>query len=232
MSSYGMPAYPQLPPPYPGAQSAPMDLPKELRRRGEQAFWSTQSYTDGAAVAGTNERVFTTATGGVGQGFAAALSIAETNMAIGGMIAGGLAFDVYAIACQPYYSAVSGQRQIVRADLVNVQNNCVLQWSFLNTLIDIAPASLIGAGGGAFGATADTGGVDGGAGGSRFAFNNGAGQVWAYRQNHVLLPSTTTFAIVLAFGNLASVVDGGPGSNNLLVRICLIGQFQTAIPLG
>lgn len=227
--SFGMPTIAQLQ--AVGGQ-APMDLPKELRRKGEQTFWSTQSYTDGATLAGVVSKIFSTPIGQVGQGFSSALSRAETNMDVGGYISGGLAFAVNAVSAYPYYSAAAGQRQISRADVANFVNNCVLQWVFLNTYIDIAPGELVGAGGGIFGATADTGALEGGAGGSRFAFNNGNGQLWGYQYNPVLLPATTAFGINLIWGDLASVVDGGLGNNNMLIRVGLVGQFQTAVPVA
>lgn len=214
------------------AQFAPMQLPKAVVRIGEQALWSAQQYADGATMARADDPVFTIKRGQTGQGFATSTSLAETNMREAGRIPGGYAYTVAAIACQAYYLATAGQYPIVGADVRNLVNNLVLQWQFLQTKIEIAPASLIGAGGGPYGATADTGANEGGAGGSRIMINNGNGQVWVYRHHPVALPSDATFEVLLTWGAFASVVDGGSGNSNMVVRVVLLGNFETAIAIG
>jgi len=232
--SYGFPGSASLPAPVPGQGRAPMALPKNVVRIGEQAVWSSQRYQDGAALANTEDRIFTTPRGQVGQGFAAALTIAETSLKEGGRIPGGYAFSVDALALHAYYLGgdAAGIFPIVGADLRNLQANCVLSWDFLQTRIEIAPAVLIGAGGGIFGSTADTGAVDGGAGGSRIALNHGAANVWIYRRNPVMLPADATFAVVYQWGANAAVVDGGSNASAMILRTHLLGQFETAIAVG
>lgn len=223
---WGIPGSAILPPPMAASPMASMNIQKNIIRIGEQAFWSTQNYADAVALASTQDRVFATQRGQVGQGFAAALSIAETNLKEGGRIPSAYAYDVEAIACQPYYQ---NNRPMDGADLRNIVNNCVILWDFTQTQIEIAPASLIGAGGGIFGATADTGAAEGGVGGSRTALNNGNGQLWVYRRHPVMLPSNSTFGLILSWGTSASVVDGGLGDSRLCIRLLLLGRFQTAI---
>lgn len=207
---------------------APMELPKIIRRVGEQALWSSQNYPDATALASTTARVFTTPRGQIGQGFATALSTAETNLKEGGRIPGGQAYDVFGVACQTYYS---NQWPVVRADVANMTNNCVLAWDFLQTQIEIAPSSLVGAGGGPWGDTADTGAADG-TGGSRILINNGNGQIWVYRETPVVLAANSTFAMLLIWGVNASAVDGGSNSSSQVIRVLLMGRYQTAIAVG
>ena len=231
---YGIPGSASMPAPIPGAGRAPMTLPKNVVRIGEQAIWSSQSYGNGNAIANTEQRIFTTPRGQVGQGFTVALSLAETSLKEGGRVPGGFAFSVDALALQPYLqggTAATGPFPVVGAYLRNLQANCVLSWDFLQTRIDIAPAALIGAGGGIFGATADTGAADG-VGGSRIALNHGAANVWMYRRSPVMLPSDATFAIVITWGATAPVVDGGSNLSNVVLRTSLMGQFETAIAVG
>jgi len=207
---------------------AGMELPKAVVRVGEQAIWSTWQYANAAAVANTNNRVFTTPQGMVGQGFGAALTIAETNLKEGGRIPGGQAYDVYGVTCYPHYPT---QAPIVSDDVRDVIDNLVLAWDFLQTLIEIAPAQLIGAGGGIFGATADTGANDGG-NGSRILANNGNGQLWIYRRFPVMLSANSTYAIVQRWGGNAGVIDGGPTNAAMNVRIGLLGEYKTAIAVA
>jgi hypothetical protein len=223
-----------MPTPIPGAGRAPMTLPKNVVRIGEQAIWSAQRYAAGDALASTENRIFTTPRGQVGQGWALAMTLAETSLKEGGRIPGGFAFSVDAISLHPYYvgGAEGASYAVTASDLRNLQANLVLSWDFLQTRIDIAPAVLIGAGGGIFGATADTGAVDGNGGGSRVALNHGAANVWLYRRSPVMLPADATFACVLQWGVNASAVDGGAGSSALAIRCHLMGQFETAIAVG
>jgi hypothetical protein len=215
-----------------------MDIPKNVMRTGEQGLWSTFLYQAAANVAGRADPVFTVAVGNQGQGFGA-LSVAETNMKESGRIAGGQAYDVFGVALQPYYIdevATNGVFAINGADLRNIDNNLVLIWRFLQVFIEIAPASLIGAGGGIYGATADTANTYGNAGDSGVALNHGAGQVWVYRQHPVLLPANTTFSMLYNWGDLASPVSGQTtaqlGLKQMALRTVLLGRFQSAVPIA
>lgn len=210
-------------------QQAGMRLPTEVRRYFEGDLWSAFFFTNGAATANTTNEVFTTRLGQQGQGFPAALSIAETNMREAGRIASGLAYTVRQVAIEPQYDDCFG---VVRADMINLQLNCVPIWSFLNTEVEIAPVSLVGQGGGIFGSTADTGAAEGGLGGTRFFINNGAGQTWVYHELPVLLPANTTFSVRLRFGASAVVINGGTNASDLIVRTHLIGVATSAVPQG
>lgn len=210
-------------------QQAKMVLPKDLKRYYEGAFWSSFFFADTTALADVKADYFVTPEGQQGQGFGASLSKAETNMQESGRIPTGLALTCRSIACEPFYQ---NNNPMVHADLKNLQSHSVLTWKMLNTEIDIAPISLIGQGGGIFGSTADTGAVEGGAGGSRVIINNGSGQVWTYELLHVLLPSSTTFRVTQKFGSNAAAVDGGINNADLIVRLSLLGMVTTAVPVG
>lgn len=227
--SYGIPGQGRMGPLVPGqAPIAPMQVPKAIRRIGEQAIWSSQRYANATAVANTANRLFTTPRGQVGQGFAAALTLAETSLKEGGRIPAQFAFTVDGVSCQLYNQDSS---PVVYQDVANATNNGVLQWDFVQTQFDIAPVALIGAGGGPYGDTADTGAVDGGFG-SRVVVNNGNGALWVYRAYPVLLPADSTFAIIFTWGSGAAVIDGGLQNAALIARVSLLGRFQTAIAVG
>ena len=211
-------------------QQAGMRLPTEVQRYYESALWSTQLYADATALAGrASDSLFGTRKGGNGNGFAASLTIAETNMDEAGRIASGLAFTTRQVACEVRYT---DNFPMCHMDLANVQKNLVLTWSFLNTFVHIAPVNLIGQGGGIFGTTADTGAADGANGGSRTILNNGAGQTWIYHELPVLLPANTTFSVQLQWGGLATAVDGGVNNSAMEIRGSLIGVATSAIPEG
>lgn len=229
---YGMPGMPLSVGGAGQNMGVPMQLPKDVLRTGEQALWSAYRYTSGFALANTNQRVFSVALGNSGQGFAAPLTIAETNMKEAGRIPTGYAFDCYGVAAQPYTLTGTTANTIfplVGADARNIMANAVLQWAFQQSVIDIAPLSLIGQGGGLFGATADTGAAEGGSGGSRTLINNGNGQLWVYQSIPIGLPSSTTFNLQIAWGANAISVDGGENDYALILRIHLLGKFKLAI---
>jgi len=243
---YGVPAIPNLAPLPAGG--APMELPKQVIRIGEQALWSTCSFQVGAAVAATSTRLFTTQRGQVGQGFANALSISDTNLKEGGRVPGGYAYDVYAVAVQPAFlgkAAAGNQASLDQPEMTyyavkHLQYHGVLIWDFLQVQVEIAPVELIGAGGGVFGSTSTNA-----AAATRANLNSGAGQIWIYRQHPVILPSNATFSMLLNFGAEAPVlgtplavnIGGGPlgavlAATNMRYRACLLGRFQSAIAIG
>lgn len=233
---YGTPAIPIAGPPVPGGQRAGWNVPTFVVREFEQPLWSTFYYADATALVNRTDRVFAITRGANGQGFPAGtfLSLPETNMEAAGQLPGGLAYDVHAIALQPHYvdnAAFTSAGMVCAQDLNNILHHLVPAWFFLQTSIDIAPAILIGAGGGIFGATADTGAVEGTLG-SRIALNNGGGAVWMYRLFPILLPSKVAFGIDYKWGARAAAVDGGLNNNALLIRAVLLGRAHTAIGQG
>ena len=102
-----------------------------------------------------------------------------------------VAYDVFGLACQIEKASAGGDGGTVGSpidtdttigDLLNIQANGVLSWDFTQTVVEICPVSLAGAGGGAFGSLATGNAVDSG------HLNNGNGQVWMYRKHPVALP--------------------------------------------
>lgn len=209
-------------------QQAGLRLPTEITRYYEGAMWSSYYFADAAVLAGTEQDLFSDKTGSSGGNFPNPLSIAETNMKESGRIANGLAFTVRQIALEPRYV---DNYPMVRAEIANIQKNCIIQWFFLNSFIDVAPGNLIGQGGGIFGSTSDTGAADG-LGGSRVVLNNGAGQTWIYHELPVLLPAGQSFTVKYKWGTGATVVDGGANNSALALRTSLIGIATSAIAEG
>jgi len=220
----------QLPPGI-GAQT----LPKNVMRIGEQCLWSGYQWHSGDALAnGANFDVFTTGLNSLGQGYAARLTIAETNLRESARIPDGYSFVTLGIALHPYYTG--GEQSpsafgVTAADLRNLQNNGVFAWKFLQTVIEISPMILIGSGGGIFGSTADTGAADGAYGGAREVLNNGPGSLWVYQQFPMTLYSGVTFSSSYLFGSLAAPVDGDADGNasDLNLRTMLVGRFDVGV---
>ena len=245
---YGVPGIPMLPPDGGASMAFPLEQPKNLFRYGEQTIWSTQMFqgSAGGAVALANGtfRVFTTPLGQVGQGFGNALSIAETNLKEGGRIPSGVAYDVFGIACHimtatavadtgtlspPLNGTVLGATNSGTQLAVNITNNLVLTWDFTQTQVDVAPASLIGAGGGIFGCITVNDG-DAGALDARGAENNGNGSLWLYRKHPVALPGNSTFAMLLRFGS--RVAPLAQSQFSAAVKVTLLGYYKNVIEIG
>lgn len=216
-----------------GIPSVPFEQPKNLFRYGEQSLWSSQRHAATANLANGTFRLFTTPLGQVGQGFATGLTIAETSLKEGGRIPAGVAFDAYGVSCLvacgltanaalTLATPVNTTETIV--DLINVQNNAVLSWDFVQTAVDIAPLHLIGAGGGAFGALSTTANNT-----TVGQMNNGAGSIWMYRKHPISLPGNSTFSVLLRYGSNAALVGA---TNDVVLKVALFGYYKTAIEIG
>ena len=233
---YGAPGYTMS---RPGAGGAlpPMSLPKNVIRVQEGALWSTWELgVDNAVKASTIRQFFGQQIGAQGQGFARALDFVETNMREGGRIPAGLTYTISAISMHPYASSNNNtlSAPLPATELYDLQANSALQWKLFGTEIDVAPSLLIGQGGGVFGATADTGAAYGPAGvGSQVALNHGAGQVWVYAQQPLMLPAQQTFSLDLRFGPDAAVIElNAVAAQRLRIRVSLLGKFAQAVAIG
>lgn len=214
--------------------SVPSEPPKAAFRYGEQAVWSTQGYIAGSAVANSQARLFATPLSQNGNGFGAALSIAETNQRVGGFLPQNEAFDVYGIALQALHftstsvdtTTLNGSADTVNTigDLLDLLYNGVLTWDFTKSSIDVAPAMMIGGGGGAYGALATTNNAT-----AIGHIQNGNGQYWLYNRYPVALPGTTTFAILLRWGSRAPLISA---TNAIAVRCVLVGYYKTWFELA
>lgn len=221
---YGVPGIPLVSPDAGPVPPVPMQQPQNLFRFGEQSIWSTINFAAAAALAGTTNRLFTTPIGQTGQGFAGALTIAETNLKEGGRVPSGVAYDVFGIATEVSLGA-NGATPIDTAaevgDLLNIQHNGILSWDFTQTVVDICPVLLAGAGGGAFGSVSTGNAADVG------HMNNGNGSIWMYRKHPVALPGNSTFSIVIRFGGLAAAAVA-----QQQVRVTLLGYYKNVIEIG
>ena len=236
MAYYGSPGIPMIAPPNVSIPAVPFNQPNNLFRYGEQAIWSTQAFDASAAavpVASSSYRLFSTPIGQNGQGFSP-LSIAETSLKEGGRIPAGVAFDTFGISCHIYHGDDAAlpatdfsqptDTPTLIGNLVNVQNNGVLAWDFLQTTVDISPIHMIGAGGGAFGAISQNA-----AGANSGAMNNGAGTVWLYRKHAVALPGQSTFSLLLRFGTYAAPIAA---DTTMAVKVSLLGYYKKVIEIG
>ena len=97
------------------------------------------------------------------------------------------------------------------------------QTRFTQTIVEICPVHLAGAGGGAFGAVSQNA-----AGANSGAMSHGNGQIWMYRKYPVALPGNSTFSIQLSFGSRAGVI----GTNCVGVKCVLLGYYKNVIEIG
>jgi hypothetical protein len=206
-----------------------------LYRYGEQTLWSTQLYTTGP-IRNTAFRVFAAKVGDQAQGFVRPISIGESNVREAGRTPNGVAYDVYGIAAHIMIGSADGDASGMdfdgstvdvanQANIVNIMYSAALTWDFTQTQIDVAPLSVIGAGGGVYGPAAVTG-----AGGviRTGALNNGGGTLWLYRKHPVSLPGSTTFAMLIRMGNRAEDIT----QNSVGIKIILCGMYKNVIEVG
>jgi len=215
--------------PIPGV---PQHQPSNLFRFGEITLYSTVQMVAGA-IANTNQRLFTTPLGQTGQGWAAGMTVSETNLKEGGRIPSGQAYDVFGVATQvmamtandgtmslPFVQAAAAAGAV--PDLQNVVNNGILVWDFTQTQVFISPVMLAGAGGGVYGAIASTAAAT-----PLGAMNNGNGGIWMYRKHPVALPGSSTFAVECQFGVHAAALGTA-----VALRIVLLGYYKSVIEIG
>jgi len=215
--------------PIPGV---PQHQPSNLFRFGEITLYSTSQLVAGA-IANTNNRLFTTPLGQTGQGWAAGMTVSETNLKEGGRIPSGQAYDVFGVATQvmamtanngtmslPFVQAAAAAGAV--PDLQNVVNNGILVWDFTQTQVFIAPVMLAGAGGGVYGAIASTAAAT-----PLGAMNNGNGGIWMYRKHPVALPGSSTFAVECQFG-----VHTAALGTAVALRVVLLGYYKSVIEIG
>jgi len=214
--------------PIPGV---PQHQPSNLFRFGEITLYSTTQLA--GAIANTNNRLFTTPLGQTGQGWAAGMTVSETNLKEGGRIPSGQAYDVFGVATQvmamtaldgnmslPFVQAAAAAGAV--PDLQNVVNNGILVWDFTQTQVFISPVMLAGAGGGVYGAIASTAAAT-----PLGAMNNGNGGIWMYRKHPVALPGSSTFAVECQFG-VHTAALGTP----IALRVVLLGYYKSVIEIG
>jgi hypothetical protein len=214
-----------------------LTLPKQILRVSQGALWSTWDYGVTATPFGTEKGFFQIAVGQAGQGFARPTTFPETNMNEAGRIPNGYGFMVDALAYQPYACVPASVAALnwatCSADLLNLMHQTAFRWNLFGTTIDISPGICIGAGGGVYGATADTGNAYGGGFGSAVALNNGAGQVWIYKNEPIQLPAGQTFSILQIPSTDVAPVNVDAVANVVLRgRLLMFGRFAQAVATG
>ena len=107
-------------------------------------------------------------------------------------------------------------------DALNIQHNSVLSWDFTQTVIDICPVTLAGAGGGLFGALSTT--QNNTAVGH---MSNGNGNIWMYRKHPVALPGNSAFGVLIRVGSRAALLSTGA-----TLRVSLLGFYKNIIEIG
>ncbi len=214
--------------------NVPFSQPKNLFRYGEITIWSTQLLTGTSVIANSSFRLFSVPLSSSGQGFSQALTIGETSQKEAGRVPSGLAFDIYGVSALIGKGSAQDDTgagftlngaidtQALVQELLSLQQNAVLSWDFTQSIVDIAPLHLVGAGGGAFGSVATGNAVNSG------HMNNGAANIFLYRRHPVSLPGGTTFSILLRFGSRAANV----GANASFVKIALFGFYKNVIEIG
>lgn len=236
------------------SRPAAMGIQKTLVRVGEQALYSTHAFeADGTTRWQGQYDVFASPVNSTGQGFTGRnLTLSETNLLEAGRIPTGLSFKVYGVGCHPYgllkndatRAAGAGTKAyaLSLADYNAIQAYGILEWIFLNTNIQIAPIQAVGAAGGTFAGTADTGAAYGGANttgmGSMFAANHGGGAYWTYNAWPVELGSDITLRVRINFAApTGPIIDGGPvleGTSapayDPAIKVMLFGVYEQAIP--
>lgn len=209
--------------PLPGNQGL-FFVPTGVQRVAEQGLWSTIRFAAAANVAGFPGRLFSTALTQTGQGFANPLSLSETNVVVGSFVPGGETYDVTALAAEVY--GLSAVAPLI-GDVRLFQRVAIFQWEFSSqTTIAISPLSMVGAGGGIFGFTADTGTPVTQA-------NNGNGNFWQYQNVCVSLPATQSWAVLMNCGT-AGLASGSAlnVTAETHIRVTLFNQSRIAVPVG
>jgi hypothetical protein len=208
-----------------------------VARTGEMSYWSTYNLGAANTVFSTSPlSYFSTQLGQQGQGFSRNVTFAETNIREGSRIPSQFGYAVRALSAQPYAcvpaASTANSCPVPLSDLLNLQHQTALQWDLNGTTIDIAPLASIGAGGGVFGGTADTGNSYG-TNGSMVALNSGNGSVWVYQVDPILLSANQTFNLKqIAGADCAPVRLAGVSNSELRVRLSMYGLFARTVPQG
>lgn len=197
-------------------------VPTGIQRLYEYGLFSTARFAAAGSISGTTTRLFTIGQNGTGQGFTVQASVSETNMIIGAIAPGNETYEVSAISCE-IYGATNVAPLI--GDVRLIMRLGVLFWEFgSTTIMGISPVPMIGAGGGIFGFSADTGTPVTQA-------NNGNGGLWMYSTVVVAIPATQSFAVQLQFGTAGQAAALSPSAETQ-VRVTLFNQARVAVPIA
>lgn len=196
-------------------------IPSGVQRIAEQGLWSTFRFPAAVAITGTQPRFYSVQLGAVGQGFAQALSFSETNQQVANQAPGDETYEISSLAAEVYGATATAP---LVGDLRLFQRLGAFRWEFGSVYIDVAPLSMVGAGGGIFGATADTG--------TPVTFvNNGPGSLWMYQSVVISVPSTQRFAMILVFGTGGQAAALAPVADTQ-VRVTMFNLARSAVPVA
>ncbi len=199
-------------------------VPTGIQRLYEYGLYSAGQFAAATNMTGqATTRLFAYALGQAGPGFAGGVSsVSETNMPVGAIAPGNETYEVTALSFE-----IHGATNVapLHLDIRALMRLGVLLWEFgATTIMPIAPIPMIGAGGGIFGATADTGTPT-------TAFNNGNGGLWMYQNVVVAIPATQSFAIQAQWGTAHQAVAINL-TNITTYRVTLFNQARVAIPIA
>lgn len=196
-------------------------IPSGVQRIAEQGLWSTFRFPIAVAITGTQPRFFSVQLGAVGQGYGAALSFSETNQQVANQAPGDETYEISSLAAEVYGATSVAP---LGGDVRLLQRLGAFRWEFGSVYIDVAPLSMVGSGGGIFGATADAGTP------VTFA-NNGNGTLWMYQSVVISVPSTQRFAMILVFGTAGQGTPLAPVAETQ-VRLTMFNLARSAVPVA
>jgi hypothetical protein len=198
-------------------------VPTGIQRLYEYGLYSAARFAAATNLAGAATiRLFSYSQGQLGPGFAVNSSVSETNMQVGSIAPGNETYEVTSISLEVFGDT---NVAVLMGDLRAVMRLGVLFWEFgSTTVMAISPIPMVGAGGGIFGFSADTGTPV-------TAANNGNGGLWVYQNVVVAIPATQSFAVQCQFGT------AGQNGNVALtaatqIRCTLFNQARVAIPVA
>lgn len=228
LSALGIPSTGGNAPNGPGSklpgQQGYFSVPTGIQRLFEYGLFSTARYAAATNMNGQQmTRLFSYGQNQVGPGFAGVTSsVSETNVQVGSLAPGNETYEVTALSLEIFGDA---NVAVLMGDIRAIMRLGVLFWEFgPTTIMPIAPIPMIGAGGGIFGFSADTGTPVTQA-------NNGNGGLWCYQNVVVAIPATQTFAVQIQWGT-AGQVAAITLTNATQVRGTLFNQARVAVPIA
>lgn len=197
-------------------------VPTGIQRLYEYGLYSSARFAASATVSGITTRLFTYGQGTQGPGYTAVSSVSETNMQVGAIAPGNETYEVTALSCEIFGDT---NVAVLMGDIRLLMRLGVLYWEFgSTTVMCISPIPMIGAGGGIFGFSADTGTPV-------TMANNGNGGLWAYQNVVVAIPATQAFAIQSQFGT-AGQGTALAVTNATQFRVTMFNQARVAVPIA
>ncbi len=195
-------------------------LQHKIQRENWSVLYSTWQLTNaGGTLAGQTFSWFSASQGQPGQGYAAPLTFAETNLRTPNQVPAQQGFEVHGVA----FSLMNGAANspVSAADSHNILDGAVAWWDWQQSQTYIAPLNMIGSGGaGLFGVAGTVGAV-------AAEITNGSGGFWRLPQPVTLAPLATWNIKVI----WPVLVKAAPVVTTL-ARFTLIGQLTSLVDAG